>query len=252
MCIAMGMRTDTSMPAEGNADSGIVALSSPGQSLAQLRLMQLVSPSLPVGGFSYSQGLEYAVECGWVNGLASLQDWLLGLLQDAVGCLEVPLLRRLYHACTSRDVEALHTWGNYLLASRETRELRLEEQQRARAMTRLLVDLGLVDARHWMDAMHLCQAAPFALASVNWGIRLPDAALGYAWSWLENMVAAAIKLVPLGQTDGQRVLMSVAESLPDAVRRGLDLQDSQIGASAPAMALASSLHETQYTRLFRS
>lgn len=246
------MRTGTCMPIEVAEESRIAALSPPAQSLAQLRLMQLISPALPVGGFTYSQGLEYAVECGWVNDLSSLQDWLLGLLQDAIAGLEVPVLARLYRACVTRDVEALHTWGEYLVACRETRELRLEEQQRARALTRLLVDLELIDARHWMEAMHLCQAAPFALASVNWGIRLPDAALGYAWSWLENMVSAAIKLVPLGQTDGQRVLISVAESLPDAVHRGLSLEDGQIGASAPAMALASSLHETQYTRLFRS
>ncbi len=241
--------TDTRMLTETKPAT---SLCPPGQSLAQLRLMQLVSPALPIGGFTYSQGLEYAVEAGWVHDLASLQDWLLGLIEDGIVYLEVPLLVRLYHACVSKDIDALEQWGEYLLAARETRELRLEEQQRARALTRLLIDLGMTDAQRWQPALQRCQAAPYSLAAVNWGIRLPEAALGYAWSWLENMVAAAIKLVPLGQTDGQRVQLALAESLPDAVQRGLVLNDEQIGTSAPAMALASSLHETQYTRLFRS
>jgi urease accessory protein len=240
------IRMDMCMPTDG------MRREPPGSSLAQLRLMQLISPALPIGGFTYSQGLEYAVEAAWVRDLPSLQDWLQGLIEDSVACLEIPVLARLYHACVSRDVDAIDRWGRFLLASRETRELRLEEQQRARALTRLLTDLDIPEARYWQSSLHCCQAAPYALAVVNWGIPLGDAALGYAWSWLENMVAAAIKLVPLGQTDGQRVQLALAESLPRAVQRGLALEDDQIGASAPAMALASSLHETQYTRLFRS
>jgi len=227
-------------------------LSPPGQSLAQLRLMQLVSPALPIGGFTYSQGLEYAVEAGWVNDVPSLQDWLLGQIEDTLAHLEVPVLACLYHACVSQDIDALEEWAGYLLACRETRELRLEEQQRARALTRLLADLQIGDAQRWQASLEQCQAAPYALAAVSWGIRLQEAALGYTWSWLENMVAAAIKLVPLGQTDGQRVQLVLAESIPEAVRKGLALDEDEIGASAPAMALASCLHETQYTRLFRS
>jgi len=224
----------------------------PGRSLAQLRLMQLVSPALPIGGFTYSQGLEYAVEAGWVADMSSLQDWLLGLVEDGVTHLEVPVLARLYQACTAKDAEALLAWGRYLLAARETRELRLEEQQRARALTRLLVELEIPEARGWRDAMHQCQSAPYALACVNWGVPLQEAALGLAWSWLENMVAAAIKLIPLGQTDGQRVLLALAQALAQAVQTGLQLNDEQLGSSAPCLALASSLHESQYTRLFRS
>ena len=224
----------------------------PGRSLAQLRLMQLVSPALPIGGFTYSQGLEYAVEAGWVDDVPSLQDWLLGLVEDGLTYLEVPVLARLYQACAAQDTEALATWGRYLLAARETRELRLEEQQRARALTRLLIELDIPAAGHWRDTLHQCQSSPYALACVTWGVPLPEAALGLAWGWLENMVAAAIKLIPLGQTDGQRVLLALAETLPGAVHTGLQLHDHEMGASAPCLALASSLHESQYTRLFRS
>lgn len=246
------MLTGTVTPAGMCMSTDEINIQLGGHSLAQLRLMQLVSPSLPVGGFTYSQGLEYAVEVGWIKGVADVQDWLLGQIEDAVAFLEVPVLARLYQACVSRDVKALQEWSTYLLASRETSELRLEEQQRARALTRLLIDLDMNDAMPWKEELQQCQAAPYALAAVNWGIRLPEAALGYAWSWLENMVAAAIKLVPLGQTDGQRLQLALAEAIPAAVQKGLVLDDEQIGASAPAMALASSLHESQYTRLFRS
>lgn len=220
--------------------------------LARLRLMQLVSPALPIGGFTYSQGLEYAIESGWVRDVPDLEDWLAGLIEDNMACLEVPLLARLYQCCLDGDVESLETWGRHLLASRETRELRQEEEQRAAALTRLLIDLDILNAGQWGDALRTCQAAPYALAAVVWRIPLADAALGYAWSWLENMVAAAIKLVPLGQTDGQRIQLALAEILPLAVERGLALPDEEIGASSPFVALASSLHETQYTRLFRS
>jgi len=250
--MAASMRTVTVIPTGMSMLTEPTPLCPPGQSLAQLRLMQLVSPGLPIGGFTYSQGLEFAVEAGWVGDVVSLQDWLLGQIEDTITHLEVPVLARLYHACVARDVDAMTEWSSYLLATRETRELRLEEQQRARALTRLLADLEMTEALHWSQALQHCQAAPYALAAVNWGIRLPEAALGYTWSWLENMVAAAIKLIPLGQTDGQRVLLALAEALPEAVKHGFELTDEQIGASAPAMALASSLHETQYTRLFRS
>lgn len=246
MHMATVIRTGTYMPTE------LPRPTAAGSSLAQLRLMQLISPTLPIGGFTYSQGLEYAVEAGWVHDVSSLQDWLLGLIEDAVAHLEVPVLARLYEASASQDVDMLTYWSRYLLASRETHELRLEEQQRARALTRLLIDLKVTHAGQWGDHLHDCQAAPYALAAVSWHISVADAALGYVWSWLENMVAAAIKLVPLGQTDGQRVQLQLAEAVPDAVQRGLALDDTQIGASAPAMAIASALHETQYTRLFRS
>lgn len=220
--------------------------------LARLRLMQLVSPTLPVGGFTYSQGLEFAVEAGWVNSLASLQDWLAGLIDDGLAHLDIPLLARLYRACINRDIDALAYWSRYQLAARETHELRLEEQQRARALTRLLIDLDMPHAHNWQATLVICQGAPFALAATGWGISLHDAALGLAWAWLENQVAAAIKLVPLGQTDGQRAQLALAQRLPLAVERGLTLEDHQIGASSPRLAIASSRHETQYTRLFRS
>ena len=224
----------------------------PAGMLARLRLMQLVSPALPIGGFTYSQGLEWAVEIGWVRDVATLDDWLRGLIKDALANLDLPLLARLYDACERRDPSAITFWAERLYATRETSELRAEERQRARALLRLLHDLDIAEAQAWRDALLICQAAPFALAAVHWGIDRDDCLLGYAWNWLESQVAAAVKLVPLGQTDGQRVLLALSASLPVALVHALRLEDEEIGAAAPRLAIASAQHETQYSRLFRS
>ncbi len=214
--------------------------------------MQLISPALPVGAFSYSQGMEWAVEAGWVSDTASLTDWLTGLMDDGLTLLELPVLKRLYLACTQQDPGAIEHWGRLLYASRETSELRAEEHNRARALITLLNNLSVPQASVWREQLVHCQAAPFALAAVHWQISIEDCLLGYAWGWLENQVAAAIKLVPLGQTDGQRLQLELAGRLPPMVTRALSVVDDDIGASAPALAVASARHETQYTRLFRS
>lgn len=220
--------------------------------LPDLRLMQLISPALPIGAFTYSQGLEWAVECGWVSNEERLQDWLLGQMSDTLAYVDIPLLARMYQACEHQDYEQLKHWSEYLLASRETSELRQEEINRGRALATLLVDLGVCPDDLSEQTFNQTQAAGFALAANAWGISLQQAALGYAWGWLENQVAAAIKLVPLGQTSGQRVQLSLAAEIPDIVDTALKCEDHELGASAPAMAIASCLHETQYTRLFRS
>ncbi|WP_303909527.1 urease accessory protein UreF, partial [Thiohalomonas denitrificans] len=133
-----------------------------------------------------------------------------------------------------------------------TAELRAEERARGKAMTSLLVQLEVAGAAELRETLRLCQAAGFALAASRWGVSLEEAATGYAWTWLENLVLAGVKLIPLGQTAGQRLSLALGAKIPAAVNHGLGLADPAIGASAPAAALASSLHETQYTRLFRS
>ncbi|MCB1803174.1 MAG: urease accessory protein UreF [Gammaproteobacteria bacterium] len=225
---------------------------SPSDPLARLRLLQLTSPALPIGGFTYSQGLEWAVEAGWVHDTSTLTDWLQGLIDDNLLYLDLPVLVRLHRACANDDVAAIDRWGRTLLAARESRELRAEEHNRARALCSLLRDLDIASAERWREQLAHCQAAPFALAAVHWRIGLEDCLLGYAWGWLENQVAAAVKLVPLGQTDGQRVQLALAATLPSVVSEALLLSDDDIGAGAPALAIAGARHETQYTRLFRS
>lgn len=220
--------------------------------LARLRLLQLVSPSLPVGAFSYSQGLEWAVECGWVGNEAQLLEWIENLMQTSLARLEIPCLGRLYQACVADDQSALTYWTHYLIASRETRELREEESSRGWALARLLPEIGVPVPTTIMPLLTSCQLTGFAVAACHWKIPLIYAAEGYLWGWMENSVLAGVKLIPLGQSAGQRTITALTAQIPELVAQGLALADDEIGASCPAQALASTLHETQYTRIFRS
>ena len=220
--------------------------------LSRLRLLHLVSPSLPVGAFTYSQGLEWAVECGWVTNEASLLEWVANLMETSMQQLEVPLLARLYQACAENDDQSLAYWSHYLIASRETRELREEEHNRARALVSLLPELGMRPPAHKLPLLKKCQLAGFAFAAEAWQVPLHDAAAGYLWGWLENITLAGVKIIPLGQAAGQRIIAELTVAVPHVVELGLQLGDDAIGASCTAQAIASSLHETQYTRIYRS
>ena len=216
------------------------------------RLLQLVSPSLPVGAYSYSQGLEWAVEAGWVSDPGSLGAWLRDQLQGSLQYWDLPLLARLYQACITNNTEALEAWTRMLLAGRETAELRKEERDRGRALYSLLDKLGVLTPDDRRETIAACQLTGFALAARRWGIPLDQTLTGYAWSWLENSVLSGVKLIPLGQTAGQTLLLDLADLLPTIVDTALTLTDDELGSSAPALAHASAAHESQRTRLFRS
>jgi urease accessory protein len=220
--------------------------------LTLLRLLHLASTSLPIGGFAYSQGIEWAVEAGWIRTAADLDAWLADQLESSLARVDLPLLPRMQAAAGTRDAAGLGTLIDLLIASRETAELRLEEGNRGRAFADLLVTWGLEDAADWRPLLARSQAASFAFASAAWSIKPREAASAYAWSWLEGLVLAAVKIVPLGQTPGQQVLARLAGRIPAVVDAALELDDASIGASSPALAIASCAHETQYTRLYRS
>ncbi|VAW78771.1 Urease accessory protein UreF [hydrothermal vent metagenome] len=221
-----------------------------------LRLLQLISPTLPTGAFTYSQGLEWAVECGWIRNEQDTRQWLQSVLRDSLQYLELPVLVRLYEAAEIHDTTQFTHWSHWLYASRETSELRDEEKQRARALFTVLGNLPDNDhwpeLENWRQAVLTCQLSGYALAACRWHIALTDLLQGYAWSWLENAVAAAVKLVPLGQTEGQRLLYELSREIGGIIEQATTLDDNLIGAGMPALAIASSLHETQYSRLFRS
>lgn len=224
---------------------------------ALIRLMHLVSPSLPTGGFAYSQGLEWAVESGWITDAATLETWLDTVLMTSMSGVDIPLFSRLYHAAGLKDFSMFADTASQVNAFRETRELRMEEKNRGRALSTILRDLDLPgldgsSSHDWHGVISACQLAGFAFAAAKWAIPLSAATSGYVWSWLENQVVSAIKIMPLGQTPGQRILSRLAQKIDIAVSIGFKKQDHEIGASLPALAIGSSLHETQYTRLFRS
>lgn len=215
----------------------------------RLHLLQLASPALPVGAYAYSQGLEYAIEAGWVD-RETLRPWLEDGLLLGVAQLDLPLLERAYRACGSGDTASLDLCNDRLLAARETRELLLEDQQLGAALRRLLSSLlqGPLPPLSQTPAY----AVMFALACQRWQISLEDALLAYAYSWLENQIAAATKLIPLGQTEAQQTLVALMATIPEAVAMAREVRETDIGISLPRLAQASCAHEQQHTRLFRS
>lgn len=219
--------------------------------LQWLQLLQLASPSLPIGGFAWSQGLEGAIEQGWLKNEADFAAWVSGVLQHAFAWQEIPLLVRLHVAASADDVHALTDWNQLTLALRETAELRQEDVQMGGALLKLMRDLGFPQAQAWPHKEISCVAA-FAIACAQHRIPLQQAATGFVWSWLENQIAAALKLFPLGQTAGQRVFQLIAPQIEPVILQALQVGDEEIGCSLPGLVLASMQHEEQYSRLFRS
>ena len=223
----------------------------PPAELALTRLLQLISPSLPIGGYTYSQGIEWAVEAGWIKDTRDLYRWLEGLMHSSLGYVELPLLQRMLEAWARHDLDRLEQLNTILIASRETRELRLEETNRARAFCDLLQSLEPA-AADYEAILRRSQLACFSFASQRWGIDYDRAAQGLAMSWLENLVLAAVKIIPLGQTAGQQVIFELGRQIPALAAAAAAVDDDEVGASSMALAIASANHETQYTRLFRS
>ena len=222
-----------------------------GQASIPLHLLRLVSQGLPVGGFSYSRGLEAAVHAGWITNEAAARDWILGTLRANVAQLDGALFWRMATALEAGDRERFHAVNAWLSAGRESREFQREDRRQGEALLRLLADLDVPAAREEQGEA-LTYAAAFALAGHHWRIA-PEAALkGFLWVYVEGQVTAAIKLVPLGHTAGQRLLIEAAQAIEEAAARARSLGDDEVGNLAPALAMASAWHETQYSRLFQS
>lgn len=218
------------------------------------QLLRFSSPSLPIGGFAWSQGLESAIDLGWLNGEDDLHDWLLAILQQGFACQELPLLSRML--CGDDEpgepLTRLAYWNARSLALRESAELRLEDAQMGRALLQLLLSLNIEGAKSWPGEKEIGYLAAFALACGHYRIDFVAAATGFVWSWLDNQIAAAIKLFPLGQTAGQLLIEKLAPVIPEVIETAGGLADDDIGISLPGQVMASMLHESQYSRMFRS
>ncbi len=215
-----------------------------------LRLLQLASPALPVGAYAYSRGLESAVHFGWVQSEEDAHGWIAGVLERSMASLEGPVFVRIFEAFERRDALSVERWNTFLCAARETQELALEDRQLGLALVRVLSDQGLASAQTFR--VHGAYATVFALAAHAWGIDKLDALGAFLFAFAENQVSCAIKLVPLGQSAGQRILSRLVSVVDRAVQAALEVKDDQIASLTPRLTLASVLHETQYTRLFRS
>lgn len=214
-----------------------------------LHLLHLASPALPIGGFHFSQGMEYAVESQWVRDERSALEWIAGVAEGALCTLDLPVLARLHSAWIHRDLAAVDYWNAWLLATRETDELRAEDRHLGAALTKVLMELEAGEPTMPATPAFACA---FASACVRWGASAGDALQAYAWTWTENQVLAAVKLVPLGQSAGQRILHAMIPRIAAGVEHAIAMPDEDIGMSTVMQAVASARHELQYTRLFRS
>jgi urease accessory protein len=248
--------------------------------LALIRLLHLASPTLPVGAYTYSQGLEWAVESGAIRNEAGAGQWIGDCLRYSLASFEAVYLAHMLAAWRENDTAQLAELDAEFIASRETAELRAETLQMGHSLVKLLRDLsesschpgegrgpvaaseqqmdtGLrrYDGNFKEDLTGFLQASfplAWSCAAARWSIETEDAIAGYLWAWLENQVMAALKAVPLGQTAGQRLLLSLGERLPALAKQAAASPLDQARNFLPAFAIASSLHETQYTRIFRS
>jgi len=220
-----------------------------------VHLLQLASPALPIGGYSYSQGLEWMVDTGAVHDAPTAHAWIGEMLDGVMAHGEAPVVARLCAFAHRGDWSSFARWHAWFRASRETAELLAETRQMGGALAKLIVDLELGDVAIREAVRHnapLTLPGAFALASAALSIEPRDAAVAYLWSWLENQVLAALKAVPLGQVAGQKMLLALGATIPPIVLRAQAMDDDDISSFAPGLALASARHETQYTRIFRS
>ncbi len=245
------MDMDTAMPTKPDTSPD----------LALLGLLQLVSPALPIGAFAFSQGLESAFELGWVRDEESLSEWLSGVLEDGLTRCELPVIDRLYGAFADQQGDTVAEWDHWLAATRETAELAAEDSRLGASLTRLLGSLALLpnderlpgeDSLTPLLPPQAGYVTMFSWAAYQRGIPVHQAQLGFAWAWLENQLAVACKALPLGHTAAQRIIERLRSELVVAVDRAKYLDDDALGPVLPGVALASALHETQYSRLFRS
>jgi urease accessory protein len=222
-------------------------------STALLMLLQLTSPALPVGAYSYSEGLETLVDQGLIKSATDLQTWLTESLATGSIGIEAAILIRAHRAWTKGDQQNVVYWNHWLSATRETAELQQQNWQMGRSLLKLLQNLyPHSDWSGWSMTDNWNMAIIFALAAGLAEIDEHTAVLGYLHSWASNLVSAGVKLVPLGQTAGQKLMLQLAEPINASADRSLILLDDQLFSCSWGLALASMAHETQYSRLFRS
>lgn len=225
-----------------------------------LCLLQLASSTLPVGAYSYSEGLETLVETGTIKNKQSLKYWLEQELRYGAIRLEAAVMVRAYQSAKLGDTAALGYWNKWLSAARETEELRSSSWQMGRSLIRLLLELQPLETEKNVSLQSLANgtglpcnfAIAFGIAAAHWEIEAPSFALGYLHSWATNLIIAGVKLIPLGQTVGQQLLNELHTNISSATQEILVLGDDDLSTCGWGLSLASMAHETQYTRLFRS
>ena len=217
---------------------------------ALLHLLQFASPALPIGGYSYSQGLEAAIEQGLVTDAAGARTWIRAYLAEVMATWDAPLLWRLMQAFASADTEGVALWSERFIASRDTQEFRAESIQMGYSLVRLLAELGVADVSMLDEEVALPTAFACAVAALD--IPPFEALLAWLFSWAENQVLVCVKSVPLGQVAGQRLLLSLRADIEQAAHTAHTLPDDALSNWAPGLSMLSMQHEAQHGRLYRS
>ena len=228
-------------------------------SAAHFSMMRMASPALPIGGFSYSQALESAIEHHWVSDEPSTANWLRDCLSLNVGRFEAPICLAMFNASLSDNRAELARLHSLYLASRETHELLAETKQMGYSLVRMLAGLHQIES----DVRSACEqilaessdcALPLAWAYATRAFNLTaqQSLDAYLWAWLENQVSAAIKTIPLGQQSGQNILSELAPAISAISQTAAQLPEQDWSNLSPGFVFASCAHEQQYSRLFRS
>jgi len=223
--------------------------------LAHIRLLQMTSQAFPIGGYSHSNGLEAAIEGGWVRDERSVRQWIDDMLTYSMGTYEIPVLCDMGEAWMAQDCTTLSRLNAQFLASRESAELRSATVQMGFSMRKLLAALPnlpefLQSALHAMEEPSL--PCVWSGAACAWAVPPSESTAAYLWSWAENQVLVAMKSVPIGQSSGQRVLLEIGEAIARLAERAVSCGEHLRSNFAPGLAILCSQHETQYSRLFRS
>ena len=240
-------------PARGMTADGNGALAGKGESL--YRLFAWLSPAYPVGAFSYSSGIEWAVEAGDIRDAQSLKDWLATMLNDGGGFCDAVLFVHAHRAARAEDDKALHAVAELAAALAPTKERHLETTAQGNAFieaTRAAWPCAALDSLKSVWDGAVAYPVAVAVASAGHGITCDLALPAFLQALAANWVSAGVRLVPLGQTDGQRVLAALEPAVADTAGRALAATLDALGASSFRADLASARHESQYTRLFRS
>jgi urease accessory protein len=234
-----------------------------------LRLLQLASPLLPVGGYSYSEGLESLISQEIIHDRVTLQSWIRRELQVGAIRVETAIMDRAYSAGIEPNIERLQYWNQWLSAARETEELRQQSWQMGGSLTKLAIELtpGIQDLVSTIT-LPCNYAIAFGMIAQHWQIDSPQERLllgqtlryrqrqttisAYLHSWVTNSLGAGVKLIPLGQTAGQQILWELQGEIDTLAQTIPSLSDDDLYACSWGLSLASMQHETLYSRLFRS
>ena len=221
-----------------------------------LLLLQLCNSNCPLGAYSYSEGIETLVEKQIIDNSSSLEKWLINELKYGSIRVETAILIRAYYSFLAQNSTELLYWNNWLTASRETLELRQQNWQMGKSLLRLIKSLES-ENQFLLDTISCISdncnyAIAFGITTACWQISLQNSVLGYFQNWVSNLVTVGVKLIPLGQTEGQKILLKINQIIPEVSAGILQIKDEDLASCSWGLSLASMQHETLYSRLFRS